>query len=533
MLQSEKRDAVKVNRLGYLPCDTKTVFVRLDAPEQAFRVVDCGGNVVFSGELTNGIEDIASGERTATGDFSRLSTPGVYRVETDQLGFSCLFSIGEDVYEAAFRDVNRMFYLQRCGLQMEERFAGEFSHPACHTTPAREIGTGIVRDVSGGWHDAGDYGRYVAPAAKAVMDLLLAYAQAPSAFSRDTGIPKSAHGLPDVLEEARYELDWMLKMQRPDGGVNHKVTCSGFPGFVMPEEEHEELLLSPVSTCSTADFCGVMAFASRVYATFVPDFAEECLLAAGRAYTYLEETPFSCFYNPEGIVTGQYEDVSDADERYFAACAMFYATNEARYGDDARARYQPAFADGFGWEEMGGYGNALYWMAERKDPALLAEMERALIARADELILQSESDGYRSTLLHYRWGSNMYLLNNAMLLLMANDAVKNDAYIRLAGAHVDYLFGANPLSMSYVTGHGGDFPLHPHHRPSAARETPMPGMLAGGPDEYLQDDCAKENLAGLPPARCYIDALESYSTNEIAIYWNSPLVYVLARLNRC
>lgn len=527
------QDKVKVNRVGYLPQDQKTAFFRMEEQETSFCVKDAEGKSVFCGEITRIIEDRASGERTGAGDFSRLCAPGVYVVEAGSLGSSCRFTIGTDVYAQAFTDVCRMFFLQRCGAALDACHAGDFAHPVCHDTPAREVDTGNIRDVSGGWHDAGDYGRYVAPGVKAVMDLLLAFERAPEAFARGMGIPKREPGLPDLLEEVRYELDWMRKMQRPNGGVNHKVTCAGFPGFVMPEEEREELLLSPVSTCATADFCGVMAFASRVYAPYDADCSVACLRAAERAYQYLEETQFSCFYNPSGIVTGQYEDVSDADERYFAACAMFYATGEACYHDDLRARYNPVFADGLGWEEMGAYGNALYRMAESPhDPELLAQIDRDLIAAASALIARGEQDGYRCSLAHYRWGSNMYLLNNAMLLLMANDVSRNDAYLRMAQAHVDYVFGANPMSISYVTGHRERYPLHPHHRPSAAQGKPMPGMLAGGPDAYLQDDCAKDRLANTPPARCYVDALESYSTNEIAIYWNSPLVYVLARLGR-
>ena len=530
MQNNAKPDAVKVNRVGYRTEDYKTAYFRMDAPETAFCVKDSAGNVVFRGEIQRIVESEASGERTGAGDFSRLTTPGVFRVETELLGNSCHFPIGDAVYRDAFRDLNRMFYLQRCGAEL----AGAFAHPACHTAAAREVDSGIWREVSGGWHDAGDYGRYVVPAAKAVLDLLLAYCGAPGAFSDDTGIPESGNGLPDVLDEARYELEWMLKMQAQNGGVNHKVTCAKFPGFVMPEEETEELLLSPVSTCATADFCGTLAFASRLYAPFDPAFADVCLDAALRADAYLAKTPFSCFYNPSGIETGQYEDGSDADERYFAACALFYATGEARYRDMARKLANPAFADGFGWEDMGAYGNALYLMANESgaDSAQREKIKREWIAAADELVARSESDGYFGTLANYRWGSNMYLLNNAMLLLLANDIRPREAYVRLASAHVDSIFGANPMSISYVTGHGGVCPEHPHHRPSAARHRAMPGMLVGGPDEYLQDDCARERLSGAPPAQRYADDPDSFSTNEIAIYWNSPLVYVLARLGR-
>lgn len=527
-------DAVKCNRIGYLPGARKAAIFRMDSPESAFCVIDGGGNVAFRGEIARFAESEASGERTGTGDFSSLTTPGVYRVRSGALGVSAPFTIGEDVFRGVFRDLNRMFYLQRCGVELDATHAGAFAHPACHRLPARAAGSDARRDVCGGWHDAGDYGRYVVPAAKAVTDLLLAYCCAPGAFSDDTGIPESGNGQPDILDEVRFELEWMLRMQAQSGGVYHKMTCAQFPGFVMPEEETQELLLSPVSTCATADFCGALALASHVYA-FDPAFAGACRNAAERAFGFLERTPFACFYNPIGIETGQYEDLDDTDERYFAACALFFATREPRYHKAARKLARPAFADGLGWDEMGGYGNALYLMANETDtdPALRKRIQGELTKAADRLAARAERDGYFSSLAHYRWGSNMYLLNNAMLLLMANDIRPNEAYLRIAAAHADYIFGANPMSISYVTGHGGVWPEFPHHRPSAARNQAMPGMLVGGPDEFLQDDCARELLGGAPPAKCYVDDLRSYSTNEVAIYWNSPLVYVLARLGCC
>ena len=425
-----------------------------------------------------------------------------------------------------------MFYLQRCGVELDEKHAGVFAHPACHTALARTLDTDDWRDVGGGWHDAGDYGRYVVPAAKAVVDLLLAYCRAPGAFSDDTNIPKAETASRTFW--MKYDLSWngCFKMQTQSGGVNHKVTCAKFPGFVMPEKETQELLLSPVSTCATADFCGALALASRVYAHLDPAFARACLNAAKRADAYLERTPFACFYNPGGIETGQYEDTDDADERYFAACALLYATGEPRYHEAVRKLANPAFADGLGWEDMGGYGNALYLMANETDtdPSLRMRIQCDLVAAADRLVALCEQNGYFVSLTRYRWGSNMYLLNHAMLLLMANDIQPNETYLRAAAAHADYLFGVNPMSICYVTRSGGVYPEHPHHRPSAARSLAMPGMLVGGPDEYLEDDCARELLGGAPPAKCYVDDLRSYSTNEIAIYWNSPLVYVLSRL---
>ncbi len=121
-----------------------------------------------------------------------------------------------------------MLYLQRCGEVITD---SDFGHSACHTGMASVYGTNEKIDVSGGWHDAGDYGRYIVPAAKTIGDLLYAYEANPKLYSDNIGIPQSGNGIPDILDEARYELEWMMKMQRADGGVYHKVTCEKFPGL--------------------------------------------------------------------------------------------------------------------------------------------------------------------------------------------------------------------------------------------------------------------------------------------------------------
>lgn len=171
-----------------------------------------------------------------------------------------------------------MLYLQRCGTKVED---DKFGHPSCHDSIATIYKTDQKIDVSGGWHDAGDYGRYVVAAAKAVADLMYAYEANPEIYSDNIGIPESGNGTPDILDEVRYELEWMLKMQdKSDGGVYHKVTCDTFPGYVMPEKETKPLIVMPKSTTATADFAASMAMAYEFYKDIDADFAAKCLDAA-------------------------------------------------------------------------------------------------------------------------------------------------------------------------------------------------------------------------------------------------------------
>ncbi len=435
-------------------------------------------------------------------------------------------------YAAIFEDICRMFYFQRCGSMVD--FAGEFSHPACHNTTARVYGTKEFRDVTGGWHDAGDYGRYVVPAAKTVADLLLAYSAVPSMFSDSLGIPESGNGIPDILDEVRYELTWMKKMQRKDGGVYHKVSCVTFPGFVMPHQETQELIVSPVSTTATGGFAAAMAMAYPVFYGVDPAFAEDCLHAAKRAWDFLCITNSIPFVNPKGIETGEYGDANDLDERYWAACALFAATGGTAYHDYIKIDYNPAWAADLGWADVGAYGNAVYLGTGkgRKNDFVEGIITETLLRTAERLVEISMCDPYGVTVQKYIWGSNMTVLNNAMLLLMAWDISPKDKYLECAKRQLDYIFGNNPQSVCYVTGYSDNSARNPHHRPSVAVGRAVPGMLVGGPDQYLEDACARTHLVGKEPGCCYIDDRESFSTNEVAIYWNSPLVYAMARCMR-
>lgn len=432
------------------------------------------------------------------------------------------------------RSVGRMFYLQRCGVALSGAFAGEFSHPACHLAPARVYETDTFIHVPGGWHDAGDYGRYVVPACKAVADLLLAFRAAPEAFGDNWGIPESGNGVADVLDEVRFELEWLLKMQRGDGGVYHKVTGAYFPDMIaFPQQETTEQFVFPVSTAATGDFSAVMAMAYPLYESLDRAFAKKCLRASVNAYEFLRHAEPMPFHNPPGVITGQYDDETDSDERYFAACALYQATGHAYYLTDASSLYRDGRSADFGWANVGGYGNAILYFGARacEDDILAGRIRTDLLAEAERICVRTERSPYGISITEFAWGSNMYLLNNAMTLLMANDVQENPRFLEAARAHLDYILGSNPLHVNFVTGAGDSSPKHPHHRPSAAAGAAMPGMLVGGPDEYLHDLVAKALLCGKPAAERYIDCDESYSTNEVAIYWNSVLLYVLARLH--
>lgn len=519
---------IVTNQIGYRTNSLKTAVFDGASEERTFDVVNADtGAVVYTGELSAESNCAFSGETNRTGDFSAVTIPGSYYITCGNLEQSYTFQIADDVYHSALDDSVRMLYLQCCGSVVED---DTFGHKACHNTLATIYGTDEKIDVSGGWHDAGDYGRYVVTGAKTVADLLYAYQTAPQLFQDDTGIPESGNGVPDILDEARYEIEWMLKMQDSSGGVHHKVTCATFPGYVMPEEETDELIVTPISTTATADFCGTMALAYEFYQEIDADFAKQCLDAGEKAWNFLAENPNLIFKNPTDIVTGEYGDNSDRDERYWAAAQMWRATGKEKY---LTAVESIGVQSGMDSANLGDYGNIAILTMDGidKDSDVYRKTKNAILRSADTYVADSAKNMFGFSVTQYYqggWGSNMKACNQGILMGYAYQLTGEQKYLNAANADLNYLFGCNPLGICYLTGYGTVSPEHPHHRPSIVKKQEMPGMLVSGVHPYLEDSAAKAYCSGQPTGKCYVDNQESYSTNEITIYWNSPLTYLLA-----
>ncbi len=535
---------VNVNQVGYRPEDNKVAVVRTSVSDSditgtEFTVVDMNGNVAYTGKLSapfdNYVKDAIIYENDYYADFTELTKTGRYKV-VSAVGESYYFNIVDIAYKRTMNELLKMFYMQRCGTAIPQKYAGSFAHEVCHNTPARLYETeDEYIDVSGGWHDAGDYGRYVSAGAKAVIDLLMSYETAPESFGDDVGIPESGNSVPDILDEVRYELDWMLKMQdSKTGGVYHKVTCANFPGIVMPEEETEELIVMPPSPTATGDFAAVMARASTIYDEYDPDFAKSCLAAADKANKFLLANPeMKNYSNPIDIVTGAYTDFNSKDERFWAAAELYRATGKDTYHKFIKETAAKTPKTALGWANVGYYGALAYLsIDESKTDADIRELLlKELVMAANRYIEGCETDGYKISLgKSFFWGSNMTVANNAVLLMEVNKYRPNEKYVSYARDHIDYIYGMNPMGTSYVTGAGEVYPISTHHRPSQYLEESMPGMLVGGPNANLEDPLAKSVLAEAAPAMCYVDNEQSFSCNEITIYWNSALYLAMCEL---
>jgi len=494
------------------------------------------------------VEDPDSGDRVQPADFSALTAPGRYYLEIPGVGRSWEFAIGPDVYARAWYLSMRSYYGMRCGTAVDlgPEFPG-FRHDACHLEGAWHPSSGKSgpRVSKAGWHDAGDYGRYVVNSGITTGTLLWTWEMfAAPVRGVKLNLPETGNGTPDILNEIRWNLEWMLTMQDEDGGVWHKQTSEGFPGFIMPEKDK---LVSYVigtgaepfkSSCATGDLAAVTAIAARAYKPFDAAFAARNLRAAEKAWTWLGKFPKVTFRNPPGVSTGGYGDGNCADEALWAAAELFRTTGAAEYQKYFLANYA-AFANSTratvppeGWADVASLGLWTYVLGGGKDAEATAAIRQASLNAAGQIVERTKANPYRISLTSrdYVWGSNGVAANYGMQLLVANALQPKPAYVEAALDNLHYLLGRNTFSLSWVTQVGENPYRHPHHRPSGADSNaePWPGLLSGGPNRGRQDDAMKRLPAGTPPARCYLDDQESYASNEVAINWNAPLVFLLA-----
>ncbi len=521
-----------VNELGYLPHEAKKASATAVCGQ--FLLLNEQGEAVFAGKPFFKGFDQASGDEVYELDFTDYTACGRFRLKAGE-AVSPFFTIGGDIYEDLNKALMKCLYFQRCGCALHEKYAGPYTHDVCHRGNAVLFENESVEiEVCGGWHDAGDYGRYVTPGAVAVSHILLAYEQYPQAFKASLNIPESGCGIPDILSECLYELRWLLKMVAPDGGAYHKLTTFVHAPFVMPEDDREQLIVFPVSSIATGALAGCMAQAARIYKDICPEDAARFREAALAAYGWLKRHPeYVGFRNPEGCNTGEYGDHSDTDERYWAAAELFRLTGEMGYLEDCKELLTKDFAKyELGWIENGGFGTLALLLSDAPD-FLKRDLLRGLTEYCDVCARTVSESGYGVALTEkeFVWGSNMPVGTRAMTLAFAANLTGNRAYREAALHQLDYLLGRNALGVSYVTGFGEHAYKHPHLRPTQCDgiDEPMPGWVSGGPNGHPGDPTAVENIpAGTPPMKCWIDRWECYSLNEITIYWNSPFIYVCA-----
>jgi endoglucanase len=539
---------VFVNQAGYKTSLQKYFYTNY--PATSFEVVEeISGNVFYSGQLTLiSSNDPATGMQIRKGDFSNLTREGKYYIRLNTNDTSYHFNISSNVFNDVFQKALKAFYFQRCGSQLFYTHAGIYQRNACHTGDAfyhSSTGQSGFKLSRGGWHDAGDYGKYVVNAGISVATLLLAYELFPEYFSSDSlNIPESGNGIPDILDEVKYEIQWLLTMQASDGSVYHKLTKEQFESFVMPSQDSGMRYIYQKSSTATGNFIAVLSRFYRLYKNYDSTLANQCLNAAKNAWNWLINQPSIVppggFHNPSGTQTGEYGDNNDSDERLWAAAELFESTGEQSYKDYYEFNYNLGglINSTMNWQNVRTLAHITYLFSKQPntDQNVKTQLLNSLISYANTLASRKNTNGFGVSINpgEYYWGSNSQVLNNGILLILAYTKTNDNKYLSAALEQINYILGSNAHNLSFVTGIGKKYPMKPHHRPSEADGIlePIPGFVVGGPNQFLNDPILQQYFnQNTPPALCYIDHLQSWASNEVAINWNAPLVFLAGYFN--
>ncbi|MGN0143642.1 MAG: glycoside hydrolase family 9 protein, partial [Clostridium sp.] len=477
-----------------------------------------------------------------------------------------------------------------CGRADLERAAG---HPsdvlknAEDTWYTKEGQGNYTLDVTGGWYDAGDHGKYVVNGGISTWTMMNQYEHAlynnvdmkKAPFGDNTmNIPESGNGIPDILDESRWNLQTLLKMQVPDGNkyagmAHHKAHDKNWTALgVRPDQDTEERFLQPPSTAATLNLAAIAAQGSRIWKQYDPSFSNECLTAAEKAWDAAVAHP-DIFAPMSGSTGGgAYGDTKVDDEFYWAACELYVTTGESKYLDYIKSsKYylempteltggeDNGISGAFDWGNVQGLGTISLALVPNNLPAEDVKAARNnIIKAADKFIENQNKEGYGTPVVEgpfgsplsdpehsgdrgYAWGSNSFVVNDGIVMSYAHDfSDKKDAkYINGAARAMDYILGCNPNVQSYVTGYGSNPLENPHHRFWAYQaDNTFPkapaGAMSGGPNSGLEDPWVKGSgwkSGSRPAAKCFMDNIESWSTNEVTINWNAPFAWVTSYMN--
>lgn len=558
---------VRVNQVGYLPGGPKNATVVTDATDPLpWQLRDAAGTVVASGTSTPRGVDPASGQNVHSIGFSSHRTPGTGLTLVADGETSHPFDISGALYDQLRSDSLQFFYAQRSGIAIDGDLIGaEYARPAGHVGVAPNQGDTSVGcqpgvcdyslDVRGGWYDAGDHGKYVVNGGIATYQLLNTFERTRTAPTADGGadlgdrtlrVPERGNGVPDVLDEARWELEFLLSMQVPAGRplagmAHHKIHDRAWTGLpLLPHEDPQPRELHPPSTAATLNLAATAAQCARLFAPYDATFAKRCDTAAKTAYAAAKANPTRYASPTDSTGGGAYDDTNVTDEFYWAAAELYLTTGAQAYLTDLTASphhtgdvFDPR---GFGWQGTAALGRLDLATVPNGLPAAERTRIRASVtAAADGYLAEIDRQAYGLPMPgdagSYFWGGNSNLINNAVVLATAFDLTGDVTYRDGAVQTMDYLLGRNALNISYVTGWGEHAAENQHSRIFAHQldpDLPKPpaGSLAGGPNAALQDPFVEQLLAGCKPMFCYVDDINSYSTNEVAINWNSALAWI-------
>ena len=566
---AEKIAVVRNPQMGF---DTSSSFT----PGTTYQVVDAhSGQSVFQGApmaWNNGNTDPSSGDKAWWFDFSSVTTAGQYIVvDTTHNVRSDVFEIADDVYRNALVQSVRMLYYQRDGIAHSAQNAGQgwadgMAHPqdaTCFLYSA--VGNNsMTHDVHGGWNDAGDQNKYTNWEAMDVMQLLRAYRDNPAAFTDDYNIPESGNGVPDVLDEAKWALDWILRMQNTDGSV---LSVVGHTGASPPSSDTGPCKYGPATTAASFSAAAALAFGAVIFQpiTQYQGYSTQLSTAAVNAWNWAQARPGVTFMNSQNGVAAGEQEITDPYElsmRTLEAALYLWAATGTQ-------SYQQYFDSNYSMQKMISNNQVDIWQGDTQEAMLdytamtgaTASVVQAIQAAYRNGVENSRDsfgaqtgnvDPYFAHVQQYVWGSNAQVGTQGTMfydMITARiDPAMDATSARYAERYVHYFHGVNPLQLVYLSNMGSFGAeksvtrfFHTWFSNTSVQWNavgvstygPPPGYLPGGPNPtYNWDGCCPNGCsgnscgaavlsppAGQPPQKSYLDfngnwPLDSWQVTE-------------------
>ena len=578
-----ERAEILTNQVGYFPDRAKRATMLCDGKKSvSFEIIDESGKSVYSGTSTPFGHDKDSDDDVHILDFSDFNEEGTFHLEADNGAVSRDITIGgSDVYSSMLYDSLNYFYQNRSGIEIESSLitsgdANALARAAGHPKDMAEIeqtwgysGSSGTIDVTGGWYDAGDHGKYVVNGGFSLWMLQDQYETAVKYGFEDKyadgtmNLPENTNGYPDLLDEARWEMDWMFSMIVDSGDYKdmayHKAHDEKWTALgIAPADDDMKRIVKPPTTAATLNLAACAAQSARLWKGIDDKFADKCLEAAEKCYAAAKKHPDMFAPLDESIGGGAYGDTDVDDEFCWAATELFITTGDKKYYTDAAKSdfflKMPTSLGGgesvdtvgsFDWGNTSGLGTlsaALNSDAfEKKDAEAI---NKNICSAADDYLSIEDGQGYglpygTSQLAYndsdegYIWGSNSFVADNSVVMAFAYLLSSDDKYMDGVIGGMDYLLGRNAMDYSYVTGYGTHAIEYPHHRywswliDDTFPKAPC-GVMCGGPNSGMQDPWVQGSgwkKGKIPPQKCYLDHIEAWSVNECTINWNASLAW--------
>ena len=659
------RSDVRINQVGYYPNWEKKATYATSSEKSAvsFTVKDSSGKSVYTGKGQVVGYDKDAGDYCQILDFTKVTTPGTYTIEVDDSSntfknpktgetykkyISHEFKIGNDVYDGVLKNAMNYYYQNRSGMDIEEKYITSYNpndpggksklaHKGGHAPSddayvqskwVKSYGQefdgdkGTTVDCVGGWYDAGDHGKYVVNGGISVWTLQNMFERSKAhkqdskwADGKAMTIPQSysvgnikfdGTGSPDVLDEARVELEWMFNMivtskdtewgSKCKGLVYHKMHDHKWTGLATKPFDYQTewgttRIVKPPTYAATFNMIACAAQAARLWEPYDSAFAKKCLDNAKSSWdavmamknkwqikegTWKTDPQFAPL--DQAIGGGGYGDSYVEDDAYWAACELFATTGDDEYykflsayknkndgdGHDKAFDITTSLGGGenngsfssFNWGCTAGLGTLSLYLSDKTSASDKKTIAANIKTAADKYVEfeNGKSNGmgipYVGTTFTddincpgeviegYEWGSNSFVINNAVVMAYAYDITKDTTYMNGVTTALDYIFGRNGLGFSFVTGYGSYHSNNPHHRYwsyELDHDFPMApaGVMSGGCGAGLQDPY----VGGLGYTRgktasqkCFVDSIEAWSVNEVTINWNAPFAWAISFL---